>query len=86
MRYMGFMNGSYRGRRREGICAMPDYVKLNAWDVGVRAEPGKGSGPDRIEVYMTGGSHDAHGKVLLGTIVNTLTGPCWEPAVRPESA
>lgn len=83
MRYMGFMNGSYRGRRNEGTCGMPDYAKVNGWDVGVRIEPDLSARQDTLRVYMTGGSHDAHGKTLIGLAWNSDAGPRWEPAEPP---
>jgi hypothetical protein len=77
---MGFMNSGYRGRKNEGICGMPDYAKINAWDVGVRIEPVTVPGPDTLRVYLTGGSHDAHGRTEVGQAVSTEAGPRWVPA------
>lgn len=82
MKYMGFMNSSYRGRKHEGTCGMPDYVKLNAWDVGVRLAPANANqaSTPAIRVYLTGGSNDAGGKTEIGTAVSTDAGPRWVPA------
>lgn len=85
MRYMGFMNGSYRGRRNEGTCGMPDYAKVNGWDVGVRIEPDLSARQDTLRVYLTGGSHGAHGKTLVGLAWNSDTGPKWEPPGPPAT-
>lgn len=83
MRYRATMNSSYRGRKNESVCAMPDYVNVNGWDAGLRIKPGKFPGADSFEVYMTGGSHDAHGKRLAGTVRDTPSGPRWIPADKP---
>jgi hypothetical protein len=81
---MAFMNSSYRGRKNEGTCGMPDYAKVNAWDVGVRVEPDLSARQDTLRVYLTGGSHDTHGKTLVGLAWNSDTGPKWEPADPPK--
>lgn len=83
MRYRGTMNSGYRGRHNESVCAMPSWAKVNGWDAGVRVEPDHAVRQDTFRVYMTGGSHDAHGKKLLGLVWDSPDGPCWEPASKP---
>jgi aspartate 1-decarboxylase len=46
-----------------------DHAHVRGWDVGIQVECVKLTDGDRLDVYMTGGSHDAGGRTFIGSAV-----------------
>lgn len=78
---------SYTSRRhntRGQAILAGDPVHTRGWDAGVKVTArGSRVSHDYFDVYMTGGSHDAHGSVHVGTVSDTPDGPRWTPAGPP---
>lgn len=67
-----FFASVINGRGNEttvGGRASVNSAHVRGWDVGIRVETVKLTDGDRLDVYMTGGSHAAGGDTFIGSAV-----------------
>jgi hypothetical protein len=71
---------NHRDKFYRATTSAGNNTSVQGWDAGVKVTPrGAAKGPDSFDVYMTGGSHDAHGSVHVGAVQDTPGGPEWIP-------
>jgi hypothetical protein len=80
--YASVVNG--RGSTTNvGGRASVDSAHIRGWDVGVEVETVKLTDGDALDIYQTGGSHAAGGRVRIGrvSIVKGETEPRFTPDI-----
>ena len=68
--FLSAKNGRVNGKEMTyGGRASIETAHVRGWDVGIQVECIKLTDGDRLDVYMTGGSHAAGGRTFIGSAV-----------------
>jgi hypothetical protein len=68
--FLSARNGRHNSKEMTyGGRASIDNAHVRGWDVGIQVECIKLTDGDRLDVYMTGGSHAAGGRTFIGSAV-----------------
>lgn len=74
------MKGSRGRASRLGTPGSGISAHVRGWDVGVKVYGYVQDGRDAFDIHLTGGSHDASGRVMIGRVTLDADGrPTFEP-------
>ena len=79
-RFRATIQGQRGSASRLGGTKSGMTAKVDGWDIGVTVEAEDRLGRDEFQVFATGGSHNVHPKLHVGTIRIYGGKPVFEPA------